>query len=313
MTQIFKARIIFFLKIFISIFLIWIVFRKVDLEVLARHLLAANKLIFTFAFLVFLISFLIGCMRWGVLIRKFGEFTDLEIIRLSFIGLFYNVFVPGGVAGDVIKGIKTKDVGATNSAASIILDRVIGLLSFITFLFIGLLVGHKLFIETYVWRLLLAICIAAYLLFLLLMSRNTFKQLNRLVAKSAHRFSRILLPFHHFSLDRARISKSFILSMVSSFLNIIVIMLLARSLDVHISFFAHMTFIPAIIISSLMPLSFRGAGVRELLFVYFYGSQGVSPEKCLAVSAIYFILNMILASIGWLVEAFAKNVSASAN
>lgn len=291
-------------KIGISGLLIWLVFRTIDLRILVHNLVSSNKVYLVLAFIVFIISFVCGCFRWGVLINKFGDFSIRQVLQLSFIGFFYNVFIPGGVAGDVIKGVKTKSIGAGYSAASIVLDRIIGLIGFIIILFISLLWSKSIIPNKQVWVLLLLICIAAILFFIIMTLRRSYIYINHLIDKfSLHKLRKILTPFYDYSKDPKNVFISFSIGMLATFLNIIVIILLALSLDVHVSFLSHMTFVPAIIISSLLPISFRGAGIREWLFVFFYSSQGISAEKSLAISAIYFFLNMALALIGKIVES----------
>lgn len=83
------------------------------------------------------------CVRWMVLLFHVQvRLTFWVTLRLSLIGLFFNLFVPGGVGGDLIKMVYLKkEAGSRYPQAilTVLLDRVIGLvgLLFLTLLALG--------------------------------------------------------------------------------------------------------------------------------------------------------------------------------
>ncbi len=91
-----------------------------------------NPWIFAGALGVFLIGqFLVG-LRWWLLLRSQSIFIKFfAAVRLHFLGLFYNNFMPSSVGGDLIRAwYVTKHTDKKFEAAlSVFVDRVIGLLS----------------------------------------------------------------------------------------------------------------------------------------------------------------------------------------
>lgn len=71
--------------------------------------------------------------RWLILLRGQGfEVSFISTFRLTFIGLFFNIAMPGGVGGDLIKGyylVKDHAERKMAAATSILLDRLMGLFS----------------------------------------------------------------------------------------------------------------------------------------------------------------------------------------
>ena len=47
-----------------------------------------------------------------------------------------------------------------------------------------------------------------------------------------------------------------------------------------------------------LPVSFGGWGVRELTFIYFLGTAGVSAEAALSLSVAYGLLRIFVGAIG---------------
>lgn len=96
---------------------------------------------FLVAILLTLVSRIAVARRWHVLLRSGGvEAGWSQSLRITFAGLFANNFLPTTVGGDVARLAGALQVGfdATVSAASLVVDRLVGLLGFAFTLPIGL-------------------------------------------------------------------------------------------------------------------------------------------------------------------------------
>lgn len=96
---------------------------------------------FVAALFLTLISRVAVARRWHVLMRSGGVDTSWRrSLRITFAGLFANNFLPTTVGGDVARlaGALQAGFDATVSAASLVVDRLIGLLGFAFTLPIGL-------------------------------------------------------------------------------------------------------------------------------------------------------------------------------
>ncbi len=84
-----------------------------------------------FAFLGYGMVLLLCIYRWKLLLDVQGvKLTFFTLIRLSMIGIFFNLVVPGAVSGDLFKMyyISSHSSGKTTEAVlTIMLDRIIGL------------------------------------------------------------------------------------------------------------------------------------------------------------------------------------------
>ena len=91
-----------------------------------------NPWIFTVALGIFVFSQILVGMRWWLLLRTQSIFIGFWVaVRLHFLGLFYNNFMPGSVGGDLVRAwYVTKHSDKWFKAAlSVFVDRLIGLLS----------------------------------------------------------------------------------------------------------------------------------------------------------------------------------------
>jgi uncharacterized membrane protein YbhN (UPF0104 family) len=91
---------------------------------------------FTLAFVIGFISILSTFVRWYILVRAVGlPFRVADSMRLGFIGLFFNTFLPGAVGGDAIKAwfLCKEHARRTVAVATVIMDRAIALWALVWF------------------------------------------------------------------------------------------------------------------------------------------------------------------------------------
>ncbi|TNF28083.1 MAG: flippase-like domain-containing protein, partial [Deltaproteobacteria bacterium] len=83
---------------------------------------------------ILIVQDVVSAFRWKILLEiKTGtKLPALSMIRLTWIGLFFNSFLPGAVTGDFIKLLYAKDLDPkltkTYLVTSVLLDRIIGLI-----------------------------------------------------------------------------------------------------------------------------------------------------------------------------------------
>ncbi len=94
-----------------------------------------------------LAAILVSSLRWQNLLRAYGAERPPSVARLfhlNMVGFFYNLYVPGGVGGDVIRGIVSRDsfgvANATAGLAVVLVERVLGLTALLFIASVALLV-----------------------------------------------------------------------------------------------------------------------------------------------------------------------------
>lgn len=97
----------------------------------ARVLATVNRSLMLTAFLVYGLGFLTASWRWFLLLSHIRvNLPFLTVLRLALIGLFFNLFVPGGVGGDLIKMVYLKRESGDRypqALLTVLLDRLLGL------------------------------------------------------------------------------------------------------------------------------------------------------------------------------------------
>jgi uncharacterized membrane protein YbhN (UPF0104 family) len=128
-----------FIKIVITALCIWYISHKIDLKRLSEVLALANPLWIVASVGAFMFSKMLSSIRLNVYFRNIDiHLPEWKNIQLYWLGMFYNLFLPGSISGDAYKVVRlTKDynVAYKKTTAAVLLDRFSGLLA------LGLLLG----------------------------------------------------------------------------------------------------------------------------------------------------------------------------
>lgn len=140
-----KKRLAWIIRMLVTIgALVWIALR-VDLGAAQRAMTRIPVYAFALAVALVAGNVVAGAVRWRVLMRAYGA-TRIPglpaLIRMYFVAFFYNNYLPGAVAGDVARGVITRDAfgeeGATGALATVLVERALGLFGLFALLAVGL-------------------------------------------------------------------------------------------------------------------------------------------------------------------------------
>src|SRR4030042_1369269 len=123
-----RERLIFVFKVVLSLLAIIYVLKRVNFGDIVNVIGSARDLFLVFAFLLFIASKLIAAHRTLLILRQYGiPISGWDNLKLYWTGMFYNLFLPGGIGGDVYKTVIINNMhknGIRISAGSVITDRI---------------------------------------------------------------------------------------------------------------------------------------------------------------------------------------------
>lgn len=119
-------------KIVVTVLCFWYISRKIDFAKAFEALKTANWLLLFFAVVAYVLSKLVASFRLNIYFRNIRlHLPPWKNIKLYWLGMFYNLFLPGSISGDAYKVvILNKRFGAPykKTSAAVLLDRFGGLL-----------------------------------------------------------------------------------------------------------------------------------------------------------------------------------------
>ena len=292
-----KDRLLTVLKIVVSVGLIAYLFYKADLNVVAEAIRTANYLYLLVAVILYAGAVTSGGLKWFILLKAQAiEIPFLELLSYTFVGVFFNNFLPANVGGDVMRGygLARYTDRTADAAVSVVVDRFVGLIAFMTAAF-----AAAIFVVFYVGQTdLFPIFVASGLatlalccLFAALLSRRVRALVELLfqgkllspLAAVYHKLSDALTAYR-FKLDR--LFMAFCVSLLTLALSCLAIYVAAEALGGGIPLWSIFVFNPLIAFVLLVPISVGGLGLNQGAFVFFYGLVGIPKDVIFPVSLV---------------------------
>lgn len=290
-----KDKLLTSLKVVVSIGLIAYLFTRVDLAAVGGILASARPGYLILALLLYLTAITLNAVRWQVLLRAQRIQVPLQaLLEYTFVGVFFNNFLPANVGGDVMRGygLARYSDRAAEAAVSVLVDRIVGLLAFMSSAVLAALLAVRATGQENLRQLALVAAITlggVVLIFLLLLSRRLRARLERLfewgpLARLAPLYRRLSDSFDAYRHSYRALALAFFIGLVMVFLTNFVNWFLAQALGGGMTLLHICLFNPLIALVLLIPISIGGLGLNQSAYVFFFGLVGVDERLALAVS-----------------------------
>jgi uncharacterized membrane protein YbhN (UPF0104 family) len=121
------------LKIAVTAVCFWYISRKIDFVEAKNALLKADWWWLLLAVGCYMFGKLLSCFRLNIYFKNINiHLSQWKNIRLYWLGMFYNLFLPGSISGDAYKVIlltRKYNISYKKTTAAVLLDRFSGLLA----------------------------------------------------------------------------------------------------------------------------------------------------------------------------------------
>ena len=245
-----------------------------------------------------------GIVRWRLLLLAYGAIDVPPWARLGhlyLVGHFYNTYAPGGVGGDVLRGIASRkafgDVSwaeATTGVAVVFIERVLGVSALLAIAACAYFIRPLPGLENVGLWVGLGLAAGIGALGGIALAPKLAPWLPKRLAEPL----RALPRFHRLWPFVGAIVASFIIQ----FLNIVAGHAIMHSLDPAVQFSSSAVAMPLVSASGFFPFTVGGAGVREAAFAVLYGTVGVPEATAYAGSLSFWATQLITAGVGGLIN-----------
>jgi uncharacterized membrane protein YbhN (UPF0104 family) len=271
-------------------------YSRVDMRELARALTSVSRSAWLCALMLTALSLACGVVRWWLLFRAFGAPRPPSLGRLArhyAVGFFYNTYLPGGVSGDVVRGLAAQNAwppGSVGGLASVVVERALGLAALLGLTATATL-AHPLPGMARLWLPAIAAFVGVCCVTLGLSLAGRF---GSAVAGPLRRsLARLPVPSAWLPLWAA-----LLLSFITQLSPALAGYVLIHSIVPTVSLADSLVVVPLASAAAFLPITVSGAGVRETLFVTLFGLVGVPAQAALAASLSLWIAQAALAAVG---------------
>ncbi|MBS1121811.1 MAG: hypothetical protein H6Q90_4039 [Deltaproteobacteria bacterium] len=248
----------------------------------------------------------VGALRWRVLLRAYGA-TKIpplgRLVYLYFVAFFYNNYLPGAVAGDVGRGVVTRDAfegeGATGALAVVLVERALGLFALFALLALGLAItGSQIDSGTLWWWTMIGGAGSCALVAGIPASRRLARFLPGPLGRVAHK-----LPALH---DTRAFVVAIVLSIGTQVFVALAGWVLLAALG-PIGFLASLLVVPLAAATAFLPITVGGAGAREAVYVALCVPMfGMAEGDAVAASLGLWLAHLAVGAIGGVAQLAAR-------
>jgi len=268
-----------------------------QLPTVALTLRSANLWFVALGVLLFWLAMTINSVKWWVLLRPSAvEVPFLELLNFTFVGFFFNNFLPANIGGDVMRGYglaRYTERGGV-AAASVVLDRIIGLAAYMS---VAVVAAFVTVFVTGLTELRVLAYLAAFVslglvaLAAVLLSRRVRSLVSKLFTIS---FLRPLAPiwtslsqaFEAYRTHARTLILAYGVGLCGIASTVMVNYVLSLALGGGIPLLYIFLFTPLIALVLIIPISIGGLGLSQGVYPAFYSLVGVPVSFAFSLSVL---------------------------
>lgn len=299
------------LRAFVSIsFILLLLYIMRDKYPQILRAFASTKVpVFLLALLIFAIAVFVASIRLRLLIEAQGIAVTLkETLGLTFIGYFFNNFLPTSIGGDVVKAyyLSKKTDRKAEAYASVFVDRIIGLFTMILMAFFALFLVEEGVVDPTLKYIIYAITFGSIVFFVFMTNKRLaqkFSFLFFLINPIKEKLRKVYEVVHRYQYHRSLMLRSFLISFLSQMLFFTSLGVVAMSIGSRIPVKDLLIKMPIVSMMSLLP-SINGLGLREGSTVVLFGPI-IGPDKAFAMSILWLLVLLCISIMGGLIYALS--------
>lgn len=262
-------------QIIIAAFAIYFVIQKIDLVAFKSLVLSSNPFWLSAAFLAFNASKVLSAFRLNYFFRALQlQLSEQYNLKLYYLGMLYNQFLPGGIGGDGYKVYllhKLYKTPVKGLIGATLLDRISGVVA-LGFLALGLaFLGTGQEVMGDLAFLLWLGLILAYPLFYLLV--------------------KYVFPTYLSVINITNIQ-----ALGVQGLQLICAYFILKSIGVEAGFIDYLTLFLVTSVAASLPISLPGGiGIREAIFAFGYSYFHIDQTSAVALASLFFLTSLVSA------------------
>ena len=240
-----------------------------------------------------------------------------SVLRIFFVSSFVSNFVPS-VAADMYRAyaLSRRDVHLAESTASVLMDRVLGVLSMVIVGAAALPFANDLAIQRGLMVSLACAFLACAMSGLIVFSDRAATALLRWMevvpVAAVHRAAAALTEaVRRYSRHHAELGRVLAMSIAVQAIRVVQAWCLGRGVGIDLPLLTYFAVVPVILLIMQIPITINGLGTTQVAFVTLLGASGVSAPQSTALSILFLVLGIIGSLPGGVMYAFADHAERS--
>lgn len=242
-------------------------------------------------------------IRWVALLAPLeaGRRPPLaSVLRIFFVSTFVGTFLPAGVGGDAVRTVSLSRAGvrASQSLASVLMDRLLGVLGMLLTALSGLALAPAFVSNRAVdWSIAATTAGCALALALVFSTRVDDAVRRWVVHRSPSRLrgamEGLLDALQAYRGRHGMLASVLVMSAGVQVLRVLEAWTLGQALHIDTALVSYLAPVPLIVLIMQMPITISGLGTGNVAFVWFFGKLGVPAAEAVALSVLFVALGPI--------------------
>ena len=315
-----NKRILLILKVSISFSILYWVLANISFADIGASLCSAKISFVLIATLITILMRYIAAYQMKLLTSNQGlSLSTNKIFEINFITSFYELFLPSGLSGGVIRWYKFSkpDKKKAGAFTSIIFNRLFETIMIvflgITFCLLDIPPGMN---RTMIVTLLIVLMILLILYFLVFNKRISLflwkktENINLMPGVLKEKLYKLYKSLNQIqSLSYRTQLLFFLLSLTSHIIGTFSFLIFAKSLGIDLSFVNIGWIRSFLTITVMIPISISGLGVREGTLIVALNTYGITSTVVIVLSILLYARTIFIGCIGGLIEAYYLTIS----
>jgi len=267
---------------------LYFVIRKIEVSQVVALYKQADFLLLFLALIAFTLSKLVSAYRLNLYFRAIElDLKEKTNIQLYLLGMFYNLFLPGGIGGDGYKVYllqKNYQSGTKKILGAVLVDRVSGMVALLVLALAGMSflepAGSSQFAvrspQLSLFNLQFSIFNLAFLLI-------------PLVFLAYYLFIKYIYPYF-LKINLITFGYGFMVQLLQVFCAWLLVMALGE----HDNHLAYLVIFLVSSVVAVLPISIGGVGVRELTFLYGSQLMNVDINVAVGISFLFYLITAVV-------------------
>ena len=248
------------------------------------------------------LNLVVGALRWRILMAAYGAMPPRlwVLVRLYYIGFFYNTYLPGGVGGDLVRGVVTRksfEAGGTTGGLTVVfVERVLGLCGLLCVVAFVTAIAPPVDLPGLRTATAFGLLAGLGAVIGVAASRRLAPRLPRRLARIAKGIPELRSP--------TRFAAAFGLSLVTQSLVALTGWSLLVGFSSSVSLFDAFIVVPVAAATAFLPFTVGGAGAREAALVALATAvTDLSDAQAAAGSLLLWASQLLVAAVGGILQA----------
>lgn len=312
-----------YFSILFAVILMIIILSNISFEELLQSIRTLDQGLLLLALGINIVVVLLMAFRWRVLYRVIADPpTYAKLVKVTLVSIFFNTILPSIVGGDTYRTLVLGSGDSSNSHmeesfAVIFVDRIMGLVALMLLGCLGLALNSEVEIPSIVSILTIVLLILFVSVLLLSMFTIVYRLMLTAFSWLPHRhytFIESILTRIHSNIALYRDQKSLLMyALIISFFQrmcwLFAGYVIGQALHLDLTLLTFIVFLPVIEIIRLIPITIQGIGVREGLFILFFGTVGVINADAVLLATLIYLMSTIIGIMGGIIYLSESLVS----